>query len=376
LNGEEEVEEEEEEEEEDDDDDDEITTSLRSSFCEWDQLQPSPLPSASSTSTTFNMEEKEMENDRRTRSSSTSCCSSSSSFNLPKNYKFIKGNICVPDLVEYILQTEQIDTILHFAAQSHVDNSFGNSIEFSKTNILGTHVLLEASRIYGKIKRFIHVSTDEVYGEGQEKDQEEMKEDHTLEPTNPYAASKAGAEFLVKAFHHSFQLPMIITRSNNVYGPHQYPEKLIPKCINQLMRQQKVTIHGDGTNTRNYLYISDVVQAFDVILHQGLIGQVYNIGGSNEKSNLQVVQDIFQLMKIKKTQNTKWIQYVQDRPFNDRRYTIDASQLRNLGWKEKVTWEEGLMKTIHWYQKHGNHFQNIEKALEPHPLAFKKTFTI
>jgi UDP-glucose 4,6-dehydratase len=281
----------------------------------------------------------------------------------------------VPDLVEYILKTEQIDTILHFAAQSHVDNSFGNSIAFSNTNILGTHVLLEAARIHGDIERFVHVSTDEVYGEASATGKE-MDEEHVLEPTNPYAASKAGAEFLVKAFHRSFKLPTIITRSNNVYGPHQYPEKLIPKFINQLGRGRKVTIHGDGTNTRNYLYISDVVEAFDLILHKGEIGEIYNIGGTNEIPNKKVAEEIIRIMFPQLQDVNSWISYVSDRPFNDRRYTIDSTKLRKLGWKEKHSWEDGLKKTVQWLQKYSYRFQNIEQALEPHPVAFRKTYTL
>ena len=158
------------------------------------------------------------------------------------NYKFIKGNICSSELVSYVLEAEKIDTIMHFAAQTHVDNSFGNSFQFTQNNILGTHVLLESAKV-AKVARFIHVSTDEVYGE-QHMDQEAMDEEQVLEPTNPYAATKAGAEFIAKSYHRSFGMPLIITRGNNVYGPHQYPEKLIPKFINQLTRGRQVTLHG------------------------------------------------------------------------------------------------------------------------------------
>ena len=196
------------------------------------------------------------------------------------NYKFVKGDICSSDLVSYVLRTEKIDTILHFAAQTHVDNSFGNSFQFTKHNIMGTHVLLEAAKNAG-IHRFIHVSTDEVYGEGRE-NEAGMVEAATLEPTNPYAATKAGAEFLVKAYQRSFKLPAIMTRGNNVYGPHQFPEKLIPKFTNQLLRGRAVTLHGDGSNTRNFLFVEDVAEAFDVLLHRGRVGEIYNIGVSNE----------------------------------------------------------------------------------------------
>lgn len=294
---------------------------------------------------------------------------------LPSNYKFINGSITSADLVGYILKTEKIDTIMHFAAQSHVDNSFGNSIEFSKTNILGTHVLLEAARIHG-IKRFVHVSTDEVYGEGNA-DTVAMTEDHVLEPTNPYAATKAGAEFLVKAYHRSFRLPTIITRSNNVYGPHQYPEKLIPKFINQILRDLPVTLHGNGQHQRNYLYISDVVAAFDLILHEGVVGEVYNVGGENELSNKQVALDLLAIMKphLLGAEALKMITFVEDRPFNDHRYTIDASKVRKLGWTEKVAWRDGLRRTVKWMKRYGHRFTDIDHALEAHPIAFKRMYT-
>ncbi|GAB9464979.1 Dtdp-glucose 4,6-dehydratase [Globisporangium polare] len=331
---------------EDLEEDDDVATRLRGSFCEWDQLDAA--------------------SELRAR--------------LPRNYKFIKGSILSADLVAYVLQTEQIDTIMHFAAQSHVDNSFGNSIAFSQTNILGTHVLLEAARVHGKIQRFVHVSTDEVYGEGAA-ETPAMTEDHVLEPTNPYAASKAGAEFLVKAYQRSFKLPTVITRSNNVYGPQQYPEKLIPKFINQLARGRPVTIHGaSGQHTRNYLYISDVVAAFDIVLHKGEIGHVYNIGGSNEVSNRQVALDLLKIMKPNivagETDQHPLISYVSDRPFNDFRYTIDAAKLRALGWEEKVLWQDGLRRTVKWYARFGHRFANIDQALEAHPIAFKKTYAV
>jgi UDP-glucose 4,6-dehydratase len=208
------------------------------------------------------------------------------------NYKFIKGNICSPDFVSHVLASEEIDTIMHFAAQTHVDNSFGNSFQFTQNNIYGTHVLLESAKLHPGLRRFVHVSTDEVYGEGEDFETDPMKEEHILEPTNPYAATKAGAEFLVKSYLRSFQLPCIITRGNNVYGPHQYPEKLIPKFVNQLMRGKAVTLHGTGSNTRNFLYVEDVAAAFDIIVHKGKVGHIYNIGGENELPNVEVAKQV------------------------------------------------------------------------------------
>lgn len=284
-----------------------------------------------------------------------------------RNYKFIKGNICSSDLVTYALREEEIDTIIHFAAQTHVDNSFGNSFTFTHNNIMGTHVLLESAKNLGTVRRFIHVSTDEVYGEG-EHDQQPMFEDHVLEPTNPYAATKAGAEFIAKAYRRSFGLPLIITRGNNVYGPHQFPEKMIPKFINQLMRGKPVTIHGDGGNTRNFLYVEDVARAFDCILHRGEVGNIYNVGGTNELSVLTVAKSLIKLMGMEKDEE-KLITYVEDRAFNDLRYTVDTTKLKNLGWVEEMEWTEGLLATVEWYKKYTSRFGAIEQALEAHPKA-------
>ncbi|GAB5030792.1 dtdp-glucose-dehydratase [Nannochloropsis oceanica] len=283
-----------------------------------------------------------------------------------KNYKFVKGNICSSDLVNYVLEEEEIDTIMHFAAQTHVDNSFGNSFSFTQNNILGTHVLLESAKVHG-IKRFIHVSTDEVYGEGAA-DQEPMFEDQVLEPTNPYAATKAGAEFIAKSYSRSFNLPLIITRGNNVYGPHQYPEKLIPKFVNLLMRDRPVTLHGNGLNTRNFLFVEDVARAFEVILHRGVTGKIYNIGGTNEKANIEVAKDLIRLMGYEQAEE-KMLNFVEDRAFNDLRYTVNSEALKQLGWEELVSWEDGLNKTVEWYKQYTGRYGNIDCALVAHPRS-------
>jgi len=282
------------------------------------------------------------------------------------NFKFVKGDIGSPDLVSFVLKEEKIDTILHFAAQTHVDNSFGNSLAFTNSNIYGTHVLLESAKACGTIKRFVHVSTDEVYGEGEDFDVDPMTENHVLEPTNPYAATKAGAEFLVKSYFRSFKLPCLITRGNNVYGPHQFPEKLIPKFINQIRKDMPLTIHGDGSNTRNFLFVTDVANAFDVILHKGNAGSVYNIGGDNEVPNIQVARDLLKVLK-KEGEESKLITFVPDRKFNDLRYTIDSTKLKELGWEEKYSWEKGLKETVEWYSKYTHRYGNIDAALVAHP---------
>jgi UDP-glucose 4,6-dehydratase len=282
------------------------------------------------------------------------------------NYKFIKGDIATADLVSYVLREEKIDTILHFAAQTHVDNSFGNSFAFTHSNIYGTHVLLESAKVCKTIKRFVHVSTDEVYGEGEDFETNPMTEEHVLEPTNPYAATKAGAEFLVKSYFRSFQVPCLITRGNNVYGPHQFPEKLIPKFTNQLMKGMKLTLHGDGTNTRNFLYVTDVANAFDVIMHKGTPGHVYNIGGKNELPNVEVARELLKLFNLEKEED-KYLTFVPDRVFNDLRYTINSQKLHALGWEEKMSWEEGLKTTVEWYKKYTGRYGNIDDALIAHP---------
>jgi UDP-glucose 4,6-dehydratase len=283
------------------------------------------------------------------------------------NYKFVKGNICSSDLVNFVLQAEEIDTIMHFAAQTHVDNSFGNSFQFTQNNIMGTHVLLESAKA-ANLKRFIHVSTDEVYGE-QRLDQEAMNEEQVLEPTNPYAATKAGAEFLAKSYHRSFNMPVVITRGNNVYGPHQYPEKLIPKFINQLTRGRKVTLHGTGANKRNFLFVEDVARAFEIILLKGKVGVVYNIGGSNERANIDVAKDLIALSGYKGKEAQDMMTFVEDRVFNDLRYHINSDRLFELGWREQVSWEEGLRTTFDWYQKNSIRFGDIDSALVAHPRS-------
>ncbi|KAL3651112.1 Rhamnose biosynthetic enzyme 2 [Castilleja foliolosa] len=280
------------------------------------------------------------------------------------NFKFVKGDIASADLVNYLLITENIDTIMHFAAQTHVDNSFGNSFEFTKNNIYGTHVLLEACKVTGQIRRFIHVSTDEVYGETDEDAVVGNHEASQLLPTNPYSATKAGAEMLVMAYGRSYGLPVITTRGNNVYGPNQFPEKLIPKFILLAMRGKTLPIHGDGANVRSYLYCEDVAEAFEVVLHKGEVGHVYNVGTKKERRVIDVATDICKLFN--KDPN-KSIEFVENRPFNDQRYFLDDQKLKNIGWSERTTWEEGLKKTMEWYTSNPDWWGDVSGALIPHP---------
>jgi len=202
----------------------------------------------------------------------------------------VEGDIRSAELVRYIVQTQEIDTVLHFAAETHVDNSFGNSFTFTETNVMGTHVLLEASRLSKTVKRFLHVSTDEVYGEASLLRGSSFESDSMLAPTNPYSASKAAAEMLVTAYGTSYNLPYVITRGNNVYGPRQFPEKAIPKFIHLLHRNQKVPIHGNGLALRSYMHVSDAAAAFDNILHKGENYNIYNIGAQEERTVVSVAR--------------------------------------------------------------------------------------
>lgn len=258
-----------------------------------------------------------------------------------------EGSICDAKLVRKVLEENNIDTVVHFAAQSHVDNSFGNSINFTIDNVLGTHVLVEVCKEYGKIQRFIHISTDEVYGEIEANDVSTEKS--LLNPTNPYAATKAGAEFIVRSYIHSYKFPAIITRGNNVYGPNQYPEKLIPRFITYLLEDKKCTIHGSGESRRNFIHVKDTVEAVKTILQRGVIGETYNIGTTNEYS----VNEIYAIL-LKKLKPFALLdehrEFVTDRTFNDKRYNVDPAKLKALGWREQVDFETGINQTIEWYK--------------------------
>ena len=263
-------------------------------------------------------------------------------------YKLIKGNLCSFDLLNHILEAYNIDTIIHFAAQSHVQDSFSDSFKYTRDNILGTHTLLEAARLYNKINKFIHISTDEVYGESLLAENEEKKHEKSiLCPTNPYAATKAGAELIAGSYRHSFNMPIIITRGNNVFGPNQYPEKLIPRFIKLLKEDKKVTIQGDGSNVRAFLHSLDVASALECILEQGKVGEIYNIGSDEDKEYtvLEIAQMLIKI--IKKTENyDEWIEYIEDRPFNDLRYYISNEKVKNLGWVIRKDFMEGLMELV------------------------------
>jgi len=267
-----------------------------------------------------------------------------------KNSKYIliEGNLCDENLIKQTLLQHEITHVIHFAAQSHVQNSFEDSLIFTKDNVLGTHILLECVRKYNKVKKIIHVSTDEVYGESMNSVDETHKTEHSiLCPTNPYAATKAGAELIAQSYSHSYRMPIIITRGNNVYGPNQYPEKLIPKFIKLLKENKKVTIQGKGSSVRAFLHAYDTAKAFECILEKGSIGEIYNIGCDEgmEYSVMEIAKILIKTMKNTEDYET-WIEYVEDRPFNDQRYYISNQKLKDLGWSIEVELMEGLQTIL------------------------------
>ncbi len=280
-----------------------------------------------------------------------------------ENIRFVQGNICDRSLLDQLLATENIDTIAHFAAESHVDRSILGPGAFVETNVVGTYTLLEAFRQHWQANnipknyRFLHVSTDEVYGSLNPNDPP-FNETTPYAPNSPYSASKAGSDHLVRAYHHTYGLPTIITNCSNNYGPYQFPEKLIPlMCINTLIGKE-LPVYGDGKNVRDWLYVGDHCSALDVVIHRGIPGETYNIGGNNEVENINLVQMLCQLMdelapNLPVRPAAKLITFVKDRLGHDRRYAIDATKIQTqLGWTPSVTVAEGLRLTVAWYLSH------------------------
>lgn len=257
-----------------------------------------------------------------------------------KNYRFVEGDVCDFEFLKEVLK--DVDCVIHIAAESHVDNSIGNSLIFTMSNTYGTHVLLEASRL-NNVKRFVYVSTDEVYGEIEKGS---CKEDSCLLPNNPYSASKAGADLIARSYYLTYKLPIIIVRSNNVYGPYQYPEKIISRFVTNLILGKKLPMHGDGSYIRTYFYVKDFARALDLVFEKGKIGEIYNIGTTDEISNIELTRKI--LKKFNKGEDQ--IEYVRDRPFNDKRYSIDLTKIKALGWKQEYSFEKGLDEAIEWYK--------------------------
>ena len=272
------------------------------------------------------------------------------------NYKFVKGDIAEHSFIDQLFKDEQFDAVVNFAAESHVDRSITDPGIFVKTNVLGTQVLLDASKKYG-VKRYHQVSTDEVYGD-LPLDRLDLffTEETPLHTSSPYSASKAGADLLVLAYHRTFQMPVTISRCSNNYGPYHFPEKLIPLMISRALNDQSLPVYGKGENVRDWLHVYDHCVAIDLILRNGRIGEVYNIGGHNERTNLEVVQTI--LRELHKPESL--IQYVTDRKGHDLRYAIDPTKIESeLNWKPKYNFDTGIKQTIQWYLDNKTWWQNI-----------------
>ncbi|MCY7494841.1 dTDP-glucose 4,6-dehydratase [Bacillus safensis] len=260
------------------------------------------------------------------------------------HFRFIQGDITLQHELDQAFD-EVYDAIIHFAAESHVDRSIESAEPFIHTNVLGTYRMLEAV-LKGKAKKLIHISTDEVYGD-LEPDDPAFTEQTPLSPNNPYSASKASSDLLVKSYIHTHQLPAMITRCSNNYGPYQHEEKLIPTIIRKAVNGEKIPIYGDGRQIRDWLYVEDHARAVKKVLENGTAGQVYNVGGGNEKTNLDLTKTILSQLGISHDQ----IAFIQDRKGHDRRYAIDASKLKGeLGWTQETSFEEGIEKTINWYR--------------------------
>ena len=274
------------------------------------------------------------------------------------NYRFYEGDIADPEIVDKIIIDEKIDAIVNFAAETHVDRSIHiGSREFVMTNVIGVQTLLDAVRRHNLFK-MVNISTDEVYGSLGLDEENLFTEETAFEPNVPYAAAKAGGDLLCRAYYKTFHVPVVVSHCSNNYGPYQYPEKLIPFLISKAIKKEQFPIYGDGKNVRDWLYVLDHVKAIDLMLHKGIPGEVYNIGGNNEKNNLEIASLILQYFGL----SHDYIQFVPDRPGHDRRYAIDATKItRELGWTPEHRFEEALPKTIDWYLQNLDWIQNTSE---------------
>ncbi len=269
-------------------------------------------------------------------------------------YSFVQGDILDRELVEDLVS--KVDKVVHFAAESHVDRSITDASSFIQTNIVGTQTLLEAVKKFPQV-HFHHVSTDEVFGSLQF-DEQPFNEKTPYDPKSPYSASKASSDHLVRAYAHTYGLKVTISNCSNNYGPYQFPEKLIPLFITNLMSGQKVPVYGDGLNVRDWLHVADHCEAIDLIMHRGELGETYCIGGAAEKTNREITDLILKTM----CRDENWINFVADRPGHDRRYAIDFSKLKNeLGWQPKIKFEDGIAETVKWYQENEAWWQKLKK---------------
>ena len=277
-----------------------------------------------------------------------------------KRFHFVQGDISDKDFVEDFFEKEKFDAVVNFAAETHVDRSITGPGIFVMTNIVGTHNLLEASRLTG-VKRYHQVSTDEVYGDLGSNSKEFFTEKTPIAPNCPYAASKASADLLTKSYFETYQMGITISRCSNNYGPYQFPEKLIPYFFRLISEGKSVPVYGDGKNIRDWLYVIDHCRAIDVILKKGRLGEVYNVGGNNEKTNLQITQFLLKFLG----KDESLITYVDDRLAHDRRYAIDSTKLQTeLGWKPSVDFAEGIQKTFDWYKNHEEWAKKLMAKIE------------
>lgn len=268
-------------------------------------------------------------------------------------YTFIKGDICDQSLINATLKKFPVDAIVHFAAESHVDRSITDPSAFVKTNVLGTHTILEAARNHS-VPKFIHISTDETYGSTMKGS---FKETDILSPSSPYSASKAGSDLLALSYFTTYHLPVMVTRCTNNFGPYQYPEKLIPLFITNLLEGKKVPVYGTGKNVRDWIHVNDHCRAVEFLLDQGVPGEVYNIGGGHEKTNLEITDKILELLH----KDESMVEYVTDRPGHDFRYSLDTSKLRKMGWKPRYSFDDALEETVTWYRQNTWWWQPLKK---------------
>lgn len=273
------------------------------------------------------------------------------------NYRFVEADIADSESIMTLFNKEMFDFVVHFAAESHVDRSITDPAIFVRTNVMGTQVLLDASRQIG-ISKFVHVSTDEVYGELDFDPTIFFTEETPLQPNSPYSATKASSDLLVRSYHETYGLPMNITRCSNNYGPYHFPEKLIPLTISKSINGQVIPVYGDGKNIRDWLHVWDHCTAIDLVLHKGVSGEVYNVGGHNERTNLEVVKTIINALG----KSEDLIEFVSDRLGHDKRYAIDPTKLEELGWQPTYTFETGISQTIPWYIEHTEWWQQILNA--------------
>lgn len=271
-----------------------------------------------------------------------------------ENYRFVKADIADRETINELFQAEQFDYVVHFAAESHVDRSITEPEIFIQTNVLGTQVLLDAAKSIN-IKKFVHVSTDEVYGDLDFDPTTFFTESTPIAPNSPYSASKASSDLIVRAYHETYGMPMNITRCSNNYGPFHFPEKLIPLTISRVLADQKVPVYGNGANVRDWLHVLDHCSAIDLVLHEGVNGEVYNVGGHNERTNLEIVKTI--IAQLGKSEDL--IEFVTDRLGHDLRYAIDPTKLEALGWEPTYNFDTGIEQTIQWYLDNKGWWENI-----------------